>query len=207
MQRSFKFLLPALVIAMVALMPVEAAAQAEFTPFVGYLVGSGIDPKAPDGTEAGGDRSFANSFTWGARGGYTMRDAQNFAIEGSFTQAPFANFSINGTELDARATYGDLNAVIQSTGTARFYGTAGLGLVRFRMGASEGGQTHTKLGVNFGVGVKLPMWENSGGRWGFRFDFRDHWLRMDADDSMRSGFRDQLELPANSSSSRSFSRT
>jgi hypothetical protein len=146
-------------------------------------------------------RSFDDSFTWGVRGAYFF-DEGNIGLEGNFTQAPFANFIIGPTSLDSRATYVDLNMVVQSTGdSARFYGTVGMGLTRFRLGASEGGQTHTKLGVNFGVGVKIPMWTHAaGGRWGLRFDVRDQWLRMDADDSMRSNFRQALLLPANSSS-------
>ncbi len=201
MQRCFKFLLPTALMVLFVFMPGEAAAQAELSPFVGYLFGSSIDPSFADVTPGILGRTFDDSFTWGVRGAYFFGEG-NVGLEGNFTQAPFANFIIGSNELDARATYVDFNMIVQSTGdSARFYGTVGMGLTRFRLGASEGGQTHTKLGVNFGVGVKIPMWTHAaGGRWGLRLDVRDQWLRMDADDSMRPNFRDALLLPTNSSS-------
>ena len=199
MQRCSKVLLPAAVLMLLAFIPAEAAAQAEVSPFIGYLIGSDINP---DTAVLPISRSFDSSLTWGVRGGYFFEDAPNVGIEGIFSQSPLTGFSIGTTSLDARATYADLNIVVQSTGpSARFYGTVGMGLTRFRMGASEGGQTHTKLGINYGVGVKVPMWTNPAGRWGMRFDIRDQWLRMDADSSMRSNFRDALLLPPNSASS------
>jgi len=200
MHRSWRFLLTMALALAITWIPAEAAAQAEFSPFVGFLFGANIDPEDPSGS--GIPRQFDDSFTWGARGAYFFERAPVIGLEGSFTQSPFANFQIQDLELDNRATYVDLNLVLQTTGSrAQFYGTAGLGLTRFRLGASEGGQTHTKLGVNFGVGVKVPMWEQPAGVWGLRADVRDHYLRMEADDSMRAGFRDQLALPANSFSS------
>jgi hypothetical protein len=46
------------------------------------------------------------------------------------------------------------------------------------------------------------MWEHTGGgKWGLRFDARNHMHRMDADDSMRSNFKNALALPHNSTSS------
>ena len=199
MQRCSKVLLPAAVLMLCAFIPAEAAAQAELSPFIGYLIGSDINP---DTAVLPISRSFDSSLTWGLRGAYFFEDANNVGIEGTFSQSPLTGFSIGPNSLDARATYVDLNIVVQSTGpSARFYGTVGMGLTRFRMGASEGGQTHTKLGINYGVGVKVPMWTNPAGRWGMRFDIRDQWLRMDADSSMRSNFRDALLLPRNSASS------
>ena len=203
MQRSFKVLLPAAVLMLIAFMPAKASAQAELTPFVGYMFGSSIDPQfdaVGGGTPVLINREFENSFAWGLRGGYFFRDSPWVGIEGNFTQAPFANFVVGPTGLDARATYVDMNLVVQSTGSVNFYGTAGFGLTRFRMGASEGGQTHTKLGINFGGGVKIPMWDKDWGAWGLRFDVRDQWLRMEADDSMRSNFKNALLLPTNSNS-------
>ena len=197
MQRCSRVLVPAAVLMLLAFIPAQASAQAEVSPFVGYLIGSDISPDT--GVPLG--RSFDNSLTWGIRGGYFFENAPNIGIEGNFTQSPLTGFSIGSTSLDARATYVDMNIVVQSSGpNARFYGTAGMGLTRFRMGASDGGATHTKLGINFGVGVKVPMWTQRAGRWGLRFDIRDHWHRMDADSSMRSNFRDALQLPANSTS-------
>lgn len=201
MQRSGTCLLAVAALVMVALLPAEANAQAELTPFVGYLLGSNIDPDVDNSPPPGG-RSFENSFTWGVRGAYFFEDAPNIGLEGSFTQSPFANFVVGPTTLDARATYIDMNLVVQSTGRAQFYGTAGLGMTRFRMGASEGGQTHTKLGINYGVGVKAALWQHAGGgNWGVRFDVRDQWLRMEADSSIRSNFQAALRLDTNSVSS------
>lgn len=200
MQRCVRVFVPAAILMLLVFSPAEASAQAEVSGFAGYLFGSDINP---DNAVIPLARSFDDSFTWGIRGGFFFNeDKPNIGIEGSFTQSPLANFKIGPTELDSRATYVDMNMVVQSTGdAARFYGTVGLGLTRFRIGASEGGQTHTKLGVNFGVGVKIPMWTHAaGGRWGLRVDIRDQWLRMDADDSMRSNFRQALLLPINSSS-------
>ncbi len=199
MRRWSKVLVPAAVLMLFALIPAQAVAQAELSPFIGYLIGSDIDP---DTAVLGISRSFDNSLTWGVRGAYFFEDSPNLGIEGNFSQSPLTGFAIGSDSLDARATYADLNIVVQSAGqNAKFYGTAGMGLTRFRMGASDGGATHTKLGVNFGVGVKVPMWTQRAGRWGLRFDIRDHWHRMAADDSMRSNFRAALALPANSASS------
>lgn len=204
MPSSIKGLLALAAVALLVLPPAKAVAQgAELTPFAGYLFGSSIDPEAPVGGDAPASlaRTFDNSFTWGVRGAYFFAAAPNIGLEGSFTQSPFANLVIDDVELDSRATYVDLNLVVQGThSAAQFYGTAGLGMTRFRLGASEGGQTHTKLGVNFGGGVKVPLWSHGAGRgrWGLRFDVRDQWLRLEADDSMRSNFRQVLQLPVNS---------
>ena len=204
MHRCFKQVLTAATLLAVALLPSAAMAQAEITPTIGYMIGSDINPEGGDiAAPIAISRSFQSSLAWGVRGGYFFKgdnEVGNIGIEGSFTQAPLAGFDVGPTEIDSRATYVDANMVVQSTGRFRFYGTAGMGLTRFRMGASEGGQTHTKLGINFGLGVKMPMWDKPWGAWGLRFDIRDQWLRMDADDSMRSGFRDQLLLSPNSSS-------
>lgn len=199
MPRCFKALLPAVVLMLIAFFPAQVAAQAEATAMLGYLLGSDIDPDPSDSIS----RNFESGFAWGVRGGYSFKDHPNLGLEGSFTQAPLADINVGSTTFANRATYADFNLVVQSPNPrTRFYGTIGLGLSSYRMGASDGGQTHRKLGANIGVGIKLLMWEHSGGgSWGLRFDARDHWLRMDADDSMRSNFKNALQLPHNSSSS------
>lgn len=174
-----------LLAAVLLLLPGEAVAQAEFTPFVGYFVGSDIDPDAVP-------RQFQDGLTWGARGGY-MWGA--FGLEGSFTQSSAADFELAGQQIDSRATYADLNVVVQAPlERIKPYGTAGLGLTRFRVSDIDA-PTHTKLGYNFGGGVKVLMFSQPRGQWGFRFDVRDHVITLDTE-NMRPGFRDKLLLPS-----------
>lgn len=201
MPRCLKTLLSATVavVMVVGLFPAQAAAQAEATAIIGYLLGSDIKPDPGDGVS----RNFESGLAWGVRGGYSFKDNPILGLEGSFTQAPLADINVGSTTFANRVTYADFNMVIQgSNPDRRPYVTIGLGLLSFRMGASDGGQTHRKLGANIGVGIKLLMWEHTGGgKWGLRFDARNHMHRMDADDSMRSNFKNALELPHNSSSS------
>ena len=201
MPRCLKTLLSATVavVMVVGLFPAQAAAQAEATAIIGYLLGSDIKPDPGDGIS----RNFESGLAWGVRGGYSFKDNPILGLEGSFTQAPLADINVGSTTFANRVTYADFNMVIQgSNPDRRPYVTIGLGLLSFRMGASDGGQTHRKLGANIGVGIKILMWEHTGGgKWGLRFDARNHMHRMDADDSMRSNFKNALELPHNSSSS------
>ena len=201
MPRCLKTLLSATVavVMVVGLFPAQAAAQAEATAIIGYLLGSDIKPDPGDGVS----RNFESGLAWGVRGGYSFKDNPILGLEGSFTQAPLADINVGSTTFANRVTYADFNMVIQgSNPDRRPYVTIGLGLLSFRMGASDGGQTHRKLGANIGVGIKMLMWEHTGGgKWGLRFDARNHMHRMDADDSMRSNFKNALELPHNSSSS------
>lgn len=201
MPRCLKTLLSATVavVMVVGLFPAQAAAQAEATAIIGYLLGSDIKPDPGDGVS----RNFESGLAWGVRGGYSFKDNPILGLEGSFTQAPLADINVGSTTFANRVTYADFNMVIQgSNPDRRPYVTIGLGLLSFRMGASDGGQTHRKLGANIGVGIKILMWEHTGGgKWGLRFDARNHMHRMDADDSMRSNFKNALELPHNSSSS------
>ena len=201
MPRCLKTLLAATVavVMVVGLFPAQAAAQAEATAIIGYLLGSDIKPDPGDGIS----RNFESGLAWGVRGGYSFKDNPILGLEGSFTQAPLADINVGSTTFANRVTYADFNMVIQgSNPDRRPYVTIGLGLLSFRMGASDGGQTHRKLGANIGVGIKILMWEHTGGgKWGLRFDARNHMHRMDADDSMRSNFKNALELPHNSSSS------
>ena len=164
-----------------------------------YLLGSDIDPDQGDGVS----RNFESCLAWGVRGGYSFKDNPMLGLEGSFTQAPLADINVGSDTFANRVTYGDFNMVVQGTNPDRRpYLTIGLGITSFRMGASDGGQTHRKLGANIGVGIKLLMWEHTGGgKWGLRFDARNHMHRMDADDSMRSNFKNALALPNNSTSS------
>ena len=201
MPRCFKTFLPATVVVLMlfGLFPAQAAAQAEATAIIGYLLGSDISPDPGDGVS----RNFESGLAWGVRGGYSFKDNPILGLEGSFTQAPLADINVGSDTFANRITYADFNMVIQGSNPRRRpYVTIGLGLLSFRMGASDGGQTHRKLGANIGAGIKLLMWEHTGGgSWGLRFDVRDHMHRMDADDSMRSNFKNALELPHNSSSS------
>lgn len=201
MPRCLKTLLSATVavVMVVGLFPAQAAAQAEATAIIGYLLGSDIKPDPGDGVS----RNFESGLAWGVRGGYSFKNNPILGLEGSFTQAPLADINVGSTTFANRVTYADFNMVIQgSNPDRRPYVTIGLGLLSFRMGASDGGQTHRKLGANIGVGIKILMWEHTGGgKWGLRFDARNHMHRMDADDSMRSNFKNALELPHNSSSS------
>ena len=201
MPRCFKTLLPATVAVLLVFgfFPTQAAAQAEATAIIGYLLGSDIDPDPGDGVS----RNFESGLAWGVRGGYSFKDNPMLGLEGSFTQAPLADINVGSDTFANRVTYGDFHMVVQGPHPARRpYLTIGLGITSFRMGASDGGQTHRKLGANIGVGIKLLMWEHTGGgKWGLRFDARNHMHRMDADDSMRSNFKNALALPNNSTSS------
>ena len=201
MPRCFKTLLPATVAVLLVFgfFPTQAAAQAEATAIIGYLLGSDIDPDPGDGVS----RNFESGLAWGVRGGYSFKDQPMLGLEGSFTQAPLSDINVGSDTFANRVTYGDFNMVVQGTNPDRRpYLTIGLGITSFRMGASDGGQTHRKLGANIGVGIKLLMWEHTGGgKWGLRFDARNHMHRMDADDSMRSNFKNALALPHNSTSS------
>ena len=201
MPRCFKTLLPATVAVLLVFgfFPTQAAAQAEVTGIIGYLLRSDIDPDPGDGIS----RNFESGLAWGVRGGYSFKDNPMLGLEGSFTQAPLSHINVGSDTFANRVTYGDFNMVVQGTNPDRRpYLTIGLGITSFRMGASDGGQTHRKLGANIGVGIKLLMWEHTGGgKWGLRFDARNHMHRMDADDSMRSNFKNALALPNNSTSS------
>ena len=201
MPRCFKTFLPATVVVLMlfGLFPAQAAAQSEATAIIGYLLGSDISPDPGDGVS----RNFESGLAWGVRGGYSFKDNPILGLEGSFTQAPLADINVGSDTFANRITYADFNMVIQGSNPRRRpYVTIGLGLLSFRMGASDGGQTHRKLGANIGAGIKLLMWEHTGGgSWGLRFDVRDHMHRMDADDSMRSNFKNALALPHNSTSS------
>ena len=201
MPSCFKTFLPATVAVLMVfgLFPAQATAQAEATAIIGYLLGSDISPDPGDGIS----RNFESGLAWGVRGGYSFKDNPMLGLEGSFTQAPLADINVGSDTFANRVTYADFNMVIQgSNPDRRPYVTIGLGLLSFRMGASDGGQTHRKLGANIGVGIKILMWEHTGGgKWGLRFDARNHMHRMDADDSMRSNFKNALQLPSNSTSS------
>ena len=201
MPRCFKTLLPATVAVLLVFgfFPTQAAAQAEVTGIIGYLLGSDIDPDPGDGIS----RNFESGLAWGVRGGYSFKDNPILGLEGSFTQAPLSDINVGSDTFANRVTYADFNMVVQGRNQDRRpYLTIGLGLTSFRMGASDGGQTHRKLGANIGVGIKILMWEHTGGgKWGLRFDARNHMHRMDADDSMRSNFKNALALPNNSTSS------
>ena len=71
MPRCFKTLLPATVAVLLVFgfFPTQAAAQAEVTGIIGYLLGSDIDPDPGDGIS----RNFESGLAWGVRGGYSSK--------------------------------------------------------------------------------------------------------------------------------------
>lgn len=185
------FLLAAALI--VVLVPAQAEAQAYFSPFVGYFYGDSIDAGA-----ALIPRDFQSGVAWGARGGYFFGESGIVGVEIDFTQSSKADFSIAGTAIDARATYW-MGDVIFRYPHQRYqpYGVVGFGLTRFRVSDIDA-PTHTKIGYSFGGGVMLNFRDQPRGQWGLRFDIRDYYINLVADEGMRPGFRDKLLLPTGS---------